>query len=635
MPFGNIDKPAIGLSLLKAECERRGYTCDIQYANLLFAEIIGRQHYDRLLQTRKNDAFGEWLFTQEFFGDKALSLDDFLQEIKKSGTFVLEDVGEILTECREKIAKYMDLLMGRIVWRVYDIVGFSCCLQQNIASLAYARRIKDSNPDITIVFGGANVEAPMGSELMSQFSFIDIAVSGEGDSVFPRVVDQVRSGESLEGIDGVMFRKNGHHVQPSNPVAKVENLEDLPYPDFDDYFRMLRNVGLDKSVSPLLLFETSRGCWWGEKSQCAFCGLNNLGIKFRSKSAERVMTEMDYLIDKYGITEFHLCDCNLDRTYLSTLLPRMKERNKKWELRKAHGWVSHYPSRKAGETGPRLFFEVKANFKKKEVGILADAGVVLFPGIESLSTPILKLAKKGCTAPQNIQVLKWCCELGVVSLWNFLYGFPGEDPGEYVKMQAMIPKLIHLPPPTSFHPIILTRSSPYHRSPQSFGLKDIKPATIYHLLYPLPERSLERLAVYFDFQHGDGRRVEDYAMDLWARVEELWLAKNQVASLYYMDDGEVLKITDERSTALLPSIELRGIERELYIYCDAFKRRPLVEKFVLNKGYTFSNIEEFLDDMVANGFILGIDDGYLSLAIKPQREHLTPGVIRQLMEFVF
>ncbi len=635
MPFGNVDKPAIGLSLLKTECERRGHPCDIQYANLFFAKLIGRQHYDRLLQTRKNDSFGEWLFSQELFGDKATPMDEFLSSLRDGGAFVPDDTGDILAECRKKISGYLEFLLDRIVWRVYDIVGFSCCLQQNLASLAFAKRIKECHPDIVIVFGGANMESPMGGELMKQFSFIDVAVSGEGDIAFPRVVECIREEKSPDGIDGVMYRKNCRVFLPDIPIARVHNLEELPYPDYDDYFRTLRNVGLNTTVSPLLLLETSRGCWWGEKSPCAFCGLNNLGMKFRSKSSGRVMHELDYLSEKYKVTEFQLCDCNLERSYLTDLLPCIGQRNTSWELRKSRGVASYYPVRDDGRTGNRLFFEVKANFTKKEVKVLAGAGIVLFPGIESLSTPILKSANKGCTAAQNIQVLKWCCELGVASLWNFLYGFPGEDPREYEKMKEMIPNLIHLPPPTSFHPVILTRSSPYHRDPQRFGLTDVVPAAIYRLLYPLPASSLERLAIYFDYRQGDDDNTDDHAMDLWRQIEGLWLAKNQVATLHYTDDGKTLRIEDARSTARIAGMEMVGLERELYLYCDAFKRRALIEKFVSEKKGSLSEIEQFLDILVSNGFMLEMDGGFLSLAIKPQRENLTPGIIRQLMEIAF
>lgn len=635
MPFGNMDRPAIGLSLLKAGCEKMGMKCDIQYANIFFAELVGPAYYMRLLQTGKNDAFGDWLFSGELYGEMAVPLEKFLAALKNDGTFIHEDMRGILAGCREKIPKYLDQLVGRIAWRVYDIVGFSCSLQQNMASLAYARKIREKNPEIKIVFGGANFEAPMGTELMRRFPFIDIVVSGEGDHVFPLIVQRLRGGEALDGIDGAAFRRNGRIVFPENPIARIQKLDELPCPDYEDYFRTLRRTDLERSFSPMLLLETSRGCWWGEKSQCTFCGLNNLGLEFRSKSSERALREIDDLSGKYGIPYFQLCDCNLERSYLKNLFPRMAERNGNWDLRRSHGFLSQFPRRDDGRASEMFYFEVKANFSKEEVKLLADAGVILFPGIESLSTPILRLVRKGCTAPQNIQVLKWCCELGVASIWNFLYGFPGEDPLEYEKMKEMIPKLVHLPPPTSLHHIILTRSSPYQRFPERFGLTGIKPARIYGLLYPFPGESLRRLAYYFDFSHSDGRDTEDYIAGLRDQVNGLWRSENQIASLHYSDDGEVLRITDGRPVSRLPHIELEGIERDVYLYCDTFRRRSSVDKFASDRGIPCGKAEGFLGSMVENALMLEIDGGFLSLAVTPRRKHLTPDIIRELMDFIY
>jgi magnesium-protoporphyrin IX monomethyl ester (oxidative) cyclase len=64
-----------------------------------------------------------------------------------------------------------------------------------------------------------------------------------------------------------------------------QDLDGLPYPTFDDYFAQLRTTSFAKRVLPALVMETSRGCWWGAKHHCTFCGLNAEGMAFRSKSA--------------------------------------------------------------------------------------------------------------------------------------------------------------------------------------------------------------------------------------------------------------------------------------------------------------------------------------------------------------
>ena len=52
-----------------------------------------------------------------------------------------------------------------------------------------------------------------------------------------------------------------------------------------------------RRVVPTLLFETSRGCWWGAKSHCTFCGLNGETMAFRSKSPRRALDELEQLGD--------------------------------------------------------------------------------------------------------------------------------------------------------------------------------------------------------------------------------------------------------------------------------------------------------------------------------------------------
>src|SRR5512144_1002972 len=105
-----------------------------------------------------------------------------------------------------------------------------------------------------------------------------------------------------------------------------------------------------------------------------------------------------------------------------------------------------------------LFYEVKSNLRKEQVKQLRDAGITeIQPGIESFSDAVLKLMRKGVSALQNIQLLKWCKEFGVQPRWNVLWGFPGEAGEEYERMAAMIPLLAHLPPPVSASGLRLDR----------------------------------------------------------------------------------------------------------------------------------------------------------------------------------
>ena len=129
----------------------------------------------------------------------------------------------------------------------------------------------------------------------------------------------------------------------------------LPTPDYDDYFDALRASTLSNLIRPGLLAESSRGCWWGEKSHCTFCGLNGTGMKYRSKSPERVLTELAELSRRYGVSGIQFVDNILDMSYFRHVLPRLAAAGGRYAL----------------------FYETKANLKREQVELLADAGRAL------------------------------------------------------------------------------------------------------------------------------------------------------------------------------------------------------------------------------------------------------------------
>ena len=197
-------------------------------------------------------------------------------------------------------------------------------------------------------------------------------------------------------------------------------MDNLPIPDFSDYFRDLANSTVAASVIPVLLFETSRGCWWGAKSQCTFCGLNGASLVYRSKSTERALEELTYLVDRWRIDLVEVVDNMLDMNYFKDLLPTLA----------------------LSERSLSLFYEVKANLTRKQVQMLREAGVDrIQPGIESLSNHVLRLMRKGTTVLRNIQLLKWCKEYDITVDWNILYGFPGETQEDYDDMLDLLPSI--------------------------------------------------------------------------------------------------------------------------------------------------------------------------------------------------
>ena len=187
----------------------------------------------------------------------------------------------------------------------------------------------------------------------------------------------------------------------------IFDMNGLPYPEFDGFFADLGASALAGSFEPHLVFETSRGCWWGAKHHCTFCGLNGDTMAFRAKEPERAFEEIKHLSERYHVEEARL--------------RRQHPRHALSSTRCFRGWrLNGYEL--------EIFYEVKANLRHAQLEKMRNAGVnQIQPGIESFSDQVLRLMDKGCTGFQNIQLLRWCEELDIEVAWNFLAGFPGES----------------------------------------------------------------------------------------------------------------------------------------------------------------------------------------------------------------
>lgn len=87
-----------------------------------------------------------------------------------------------------------------------------------------------------------------------------------------------------------------------------------------------------------------------------------------------------------------------------------------------------------------LFVEIKTNARKDQLRSLRNAGFTYIqPGIESSSGGLLKMMKKGNTPIGQVQFLKWCDELGFVSVYNLIFRNPGEQPEDYQELVDLIP----------------------------------------------------------------------------------------------------------------------------------------------------------------------------------------------------
>ena len=597
MPFGALDRPALGLSLLRPALAGRGIDCEIRYLNFAFADMLGADLYQWLGVQLPYTAFaGDWTFTDALYGPSEARARAYIDEVLQENWHLTdEDVANILS-VRRMTVPYLDTCMASIRWSDYALVGFTSTFEQNIASLALARRIKAAHPNLPIVFGGANWEGPMGVALHRHFPFVDFVCSGEADYSFPDLAARIISGANVADppIRGVIWREEGQ-TRTAGPADPVRVMDALPVPDFSEYFAQVEASPSGCAIMPNVLFESSRGCWWGAKSHCTFCGLNGGTMSFRSKSTGRLLSEIDELAGRWRIDVLEAVDNILDMRYFDEVLPALEGR------------------------GLKFFYEVKSNLSRKQVESLARAGVYrIQPGIESMSDHILTLMRKGTTALRNIQLLKWCREYGVSVDFNILYGFPGETAADYEEMLALLREIRYLGGPVACGPVRLDRFSPYFEASASFGLTNVRPLSTYRHLYPFAGETLFDIAYYFDYDYETAIDPSGYAADVIAFSKE-WSDAPEAGELICSEtpDG-ALMIHDTRTAALIHELPLRDLEKAAYEFCDSLHPAgAVVNHLARTQGVTVDgeSVRECLDSMVANGLMITDGTNYLSLAV--------------------
>jgi ribosomal peptide maturation radical SAM protein 1 len=612
MPFGILESPSIALGLLKGTLAPLGISVSALYFTLPFAEIIGTSIYQSIANGKigSTNLLGEWIFAEALFDATTLDKEGYINTVLRGAGSSTHKRPAVLSEAeiahilrlRERVNDFLDACVEQVLAQKPKIVGLTSVFQQQVASLAMARRLKAAAPDVFIMMGGANCEGAMGAEMVHQFPFIDAVVSGEGDIVFPKLVQRILQGKGFFDLQGVYTRKSlgllsntGRHSTAPSP----RRMDDLPYPDFDDFFEQVQASQFHDELRISVPYETSRGCWWGEKNHCTFCGLNGSTMMYRSKSAQRALDELIYLTSRYPGHQVSVVDNILDMKYFKDFVPMLANLS----------------------LDTRLFYEVKANLKKEQVQLLHDAGIVTIqPGIESLSSKVLTLMRKGVKGLQNIQLLKWCSEIGIDPMWNMLWGFPGEPAEEYTKMAEMIPLLSHLPPPGAMIRIRLDRFSPNFDAAEEFGFTHVTPYPGYSYIYPFAPEHLANLAYFFTYEYRDPQEIQNYAMPVTEAIKQ-WQSNANKEHLLMVEKGTSLLIFDWRHVAKQRLTVLTGLQKDLYLFCDSIRSNRHLQDFVKEHA-TDEEIQQdpeaLLQPLIEQGLMICDGASYLSLAIAQQ-----------------
>lgn len=613
MPWSLLEAPSIQLGTLKSVLQYANIRSEVRALNLAFmhhvrvedAPLPGEaplspHDYMDVADEYYHLGLGDWIFAVPPFRKSSQQEDDCYFDFFRSKGGKEETVTKA-RRMRTLVPSFLKGCVEDILSTSPSIVGFTTTFSQNVPALVLAKLLKLRDPSLKIVFGGSNCDGPMGDALHREFSWIDVVLRGEAENVLPQLVRDLFAGKEIQPQPGLCYRSGGERTVIGLEGAEVVSMDQVPTPNYDEYFDRLQENACRAEIMPQVMipFESSRGCWWGAKKHCTFCGLNDLTIAFRSKKPTTVVQELIDLSQKYGHLDFYAVDNIIDMHYFREVLPKIRD----------------------AEYDFGLFYETKANLKSEHLQMMREAGVLgIQPGIESLSTPILKLMEKGVTALQNIRLLKRCAEFSISPHWNFIYGFPREPPEEYLRMAETIKSLTHLSPPQSLTPLHLERFSPYHQRPGAYGLKIKAPkqAAYYHLIYPTDDATLNDLAYTFDYSYDDGRDPTIYVAPLKENIEAWRRDYLEGSNLSYRRGPGFLVINDRRAGLGGYDYSFQEREAKIYLACDVGATPMLVWKGLLadgNSDVTLEDVENFLHEMVDLRLMYEEGGCYLSLAV--------------------
>lgn len=556
MPFADISMPSIGITQIKYVIDEQfqgEIETEILYLNHDFAHFFGIDLYQVVNEKPYIDAaMGDWLFRDYAFSD----LDDNIEEYFER--FFNEDdlFKEKIREKRKEIGNFLEKMVEKYNLAQADYIGFTSMFYQHVASIAMAKLLKQKNKNIVTMVGGANCEGLAALHIAKNINVFDYVFSGASLISYPKFFRNHLAGkiEQINEIDGVFLNEDARIQGGMNECKEkalyglerpLDQVVELDYSSFlDSYYKNFS----DFTLNPVLFFETSRGCRWGEKCKCSFCGINGADVNFRWMSSDKAIAYINKLLDQYKekCTRFESVDNLIPDLYVEQVFPYLHVNE-----------------------DTMIFMETRVEMTDKEIKTLVANKVnYVQPGIESLVEEHLKLMKKGTSVLQNLQFLRNASMYGLNVTWNILVGVPGESYEPYYEYVKLLPKLFHLYPPRSVFPISYTRYSDYYMEPEKYNIQ-LVPVEYYSYIFPFTSDSMMEYAFFYDnvkfseFYTLKRMKMITKTLTIADKWKERWRSekcKQILPELYFIDKNRIYdsrgeealyhKITDLESKIL-------------------------------------------------------------------------------------
>lgn len=335
---------------------------------------------------------------------------------------VLEQEGHVVKVICSDLFKYTDDEMKKIIEAEKpDIVGITCvtCNYRNGAK--YAKIAKDIDKNIVVVIGGVHTSFTY-EKTLSEYPDIDFVSIGEGEITSKELWSELEKNRgksvpksSYSHIKGLAFVDENKKVIRTPYREYIKDLDSLPYPAR----HLVPVTEYQKRNLEAHLF-ASRGCAYN----CKFCLLPKTEGNYRKRDPQKVVEEIEYLINTYNYKLFKFVDNSFstDKKSIIELCSEIKNRNLNimWRC----------------QTRVDLLDE-------KILNLMIEAGCKeILVGVESASNRILnQVYNKKITVDNIKNTFRMGREMGLLVTPSFVIGYPDETPEELEATKQLIIEL--------------------------------------------------------------------------------------------------------------------------------------------------------------------------------------------------
>ncbi|OOM82028.1 radical SAM superfamily protein [Clostridium puniceum] len=557
-PFSLINLPCIGLDILKSIADSMNVKTSILYSNMLFAEYIGVEKYNQISRglLSMHTMLGERIFAEAAYSSMPCLGIDFLKRYDENFNEIFLSLSSIeeITNIANMANSWTNILAEEIANRKFSIVGVTTGHQQTNAAIALINAIKKRNSNIICTMGGSACDGDMAEGIQTLSPNIDYIFSGESEISWKDFLNKYKSdnlpnnkiitGKFLSNLDEILCSENTYR----------------------DYYNQLNYLNVVKEEETSFLYESSRGCWWGERNKCTFCGVNGWNKHYRYKSEQKVIDELFKMLNAHPkVKHIQMVDTLMPRNYFNKLL---------FTIKKSFPNIS-------------MFYEQRADLTLEQVVQLKRAGINYTQvGVEALSTNLLKLVNKGVSAEQNIKLLRYSKSTGLLIGWNLLTEIPNDKVTDWIEFLDLIPYIYHLNPPMLVRPLEIARFSPYFENPEKYNIKKVVPSPVYSEIFP-ESADHEKLAWLFTAEYSCDSKENTELKNKIIKGVMMWMdkwkhGKNNIPILkisksneiYYLEDSRFGNMEREQVSKMQATAALFGItedNKEIFSWCKEKK----------------------------------------------------------------